>query len=81
MFRKLFILNGPPGSQANLRSEIDFEITAVAETATLLISVDDTYGRLKTLASEPLILLSLGESDLNPPDDLLAPIVIQQPEL
>jgi len=80
MFRKLFILNSSPGFQANLRSEIDFEITAVAETATLVISVDDTYGRLKTLASQPLILLSLGESDLNPPDDFLAPIVIQQPE-
>lgn len=80
MFRKLFVLNGPPGSQANLRAEIDFEITAVAETATLVISVDDTYGRLITLASQPLILLSLGESDLNPPDDFLAPIVIQQPE-
>ncbi len=80
MFRKLFILNSPPGYQANLRSAIDFEINGVAETATLVISVDDRYGRLKTLASEPLILLSLGESDLNPPDDFLAPLVIQQPE-
>jgi hypothetical protein len=80
MFRKLFLVNTHAGSQANLRSEIDFEISGVAETATLVISVDDSYGRLKTLASEELILLSLGESEVNPPDDFLAPIVIQQPE-
>jgi hypothetical protein len=79
MYRKLFVVNTPPGSQANLRSEIEFEIVGVAETATLVISVDDTYGRLKTLASEELILLSLGESEINPPDDFLEPVVIQEP--
>lgn len=80
MFRKLFILNNSTGTQTNLRTEIDFEILGVAETATLVISVDDAYGRLKTLASEELILLSLGESDLNPPDDFLSPIVILEPK-
>ena len=77
MFRKLYLINNHAGSQANLRSEIDFEISGVAETATLVISVDDTYGRLKALASEELILLSLGESEVNPPDDFLAPTNIK----
>jgi hypothetical protein len=79
MYRQLFIFTSPPGLQTNLRTDIDFEIAGVAETATLVISTDDSYGRLKEIASIPLILLNLGDSDLNPAGDLLAPIVIQEP--
>ena len=80
MYRKLFVFGSPSGLQTNLRDEIDFEIKGVAETARLVISVDDAYGRVKGLASEELILLSMGDSDLNPPGDFLEPIVIQEPE-
>jgi hypothetical protein len=79
MYRKLFVFSSPPDLQTNLRAEIDFEINGVAETGRLVISVDDTYGRLKELASEDLILLSLGDSDINPPGDLLETIIIQEP--
>jgi len=79
MYRKLFVFSSPPGVQTNLRANIDFEIKGVAETARLVISVDDSYGRLKMLASENLILLSLGDPDINPPDDFLATVVIQEP--
>jgi hypothetical protein len=79
MYRKLFVFSSPPGLQTNLRAEIDFEINGVAETGRLVISVDDTYGRLIKLASEDLILLSLGDSDINPPGDLLETVIIQEP--
>jgi hypothetical protein len=79
MYRKLFIFSSPTGAQANLVTDIDFEIKGVAETATLVISTDDWYGRIKTLSSEDLILLSVGDSDINPPGDHLAPIVFQEP--
>jgi hypothetical protein len=79
MYRQLFVFSSPPGAQANLTADIDFEIQGVAETATLVISLDDSYGRVKERASEELILLSLGDSDINPPGDHLAPIVIQEP--
>ena len=80
MYRKLFVFSTPLGNQTNLRTKIDFEIIGVAETGKLIISVDDSYGRLETLASQDLILLSLGDNDLNPPGDLLEPILIQDPE-
>ena len=79
MYRKLFVFNSLPNTQANLRVSIDFEIKSVAETATLVISVDDTYNRLKTIASEEIILISLGDSEINPSGDHLTPILIQEP--
>jgi len=79
MYRKLFIFSSPAGVQTNLVTEIDFEIKGVAETATLVISTDDWYGRIKALSSEDLILLSLGDSDINPPGDHLASIIFQEP--
>jgi len=79
MYRQLFVFTTEPGVQTNLFAEIDFEIIGVAETARLVVSVDDEYGRLKVLAAEDLILLALGDADINPPGDLLAPIVIQEP--
>ncbi len=79
MYRKLFVFSSPPGEQANLRTEIDFEIEGVAETATLVVRTDDSYGRMKSAASCTIILLAMGDSDINPAGDHLAPIVIQEP--
>jgi len=78
-YRELFVFTTEPGVQTNLVTEIDFEIIGVAEVARLIVSVDDEYGRPKALAAEDLILLALGDNDINPPGDLLAPIVIQEP--
>lgn len=68
-----------PGQRINLVLDIDFEITAVAETGTVVLSVDDSYGRTTDLASVEVILLGEGSSDINPAGDQLAPIIIQEP--
>lgn len=59
--------------------ELDYEISAVAETGRLQISTYDQYGRIEELTSVDLILLSMGEADLNPPGPLTESIVIQEP--
>jgi len=69
----------PVGARAVFTTDIDFEISAAAETARLKISIDDEYGRTVALNSVPLILLSIGEADIIPPLDVLAPIIIQEP--
>lgn len=69
----------PTGAWAVMSMDLDFEIAATAESAWLKISVDDEYGRTVALNSVPLILLSVGEADIVPPLDVLAPIVIQEP--
>lgn len=65
--------------KATLYMKLDFEISATAEAARLIISVSDEFGRTMAVNSVPLILISIGESDILPPADSLAPIAIQLP--
>lgn len=80
LVRKIKVMDFvPTGAWAVMSLDLDFEISATAESAWLKISVDDEYGRTVALNSVPLILLSVGEADIVPPMDVLAPIVIQEP--
>lgn len=80
LVRKIKVMDFVPiGAWAVMSMDLDFEIAATAESAWLKISVDDEYGRTVALNSVPLILLSVGEADIVPPMDVLAPIVIQEP--
>ena len=69
----------PPRAWAVMQTEIEFEIAATAESGRLQISVEDENGRITALNYVPLILMSIGDPDIIPPIDVLAPIVIQQP--
>ena len=79
LVRKIINYSATSGSVVGVAVELDFEIAAVAEAARLVISTDDSYGRIVALASVDLVLLSIGENDLNPPGDLLEPVVIRDP--
>ncbi|MCX8062023.1 MAG: hypothetical protein N3D16_05530 [Anaerolineales bacterium] len=65
---------------AHVYKDIPFEIPGVAEAAYLTLSVTDDLGRVTAVNSVPIILLSIGESDVIPAVDLRAPILIQQPQ-
>ncbi len=69
----------PVGAWAVMSLDLDFEIAATAEEGRLQISVDDEYKRTVALNSVPLILLSVGEADIIPPQDVLAPIILREP--
>jgi len=69
----------PPRAWAVMQTEIEYEIAANAESGRLQISVEDENGRTTALNYVPLILMSIGDPDIIPPIDVLAPIVIQQP--
>lgn len=58
---------------------VEFSLTAVVETARLVLSVDDLYGRKIALSSVDLLLLSVGSNEINPPVSLLEPYLIRQP--
>jgi hypothetical protein len=66
-------------SQIYINQEIEFEIAAVAEAGRLQVSTRDEHGRMISLASVDLLLLSIGEAELNPPGQLQEKIVIQEP--
>ncbi|MGW8250679.1 MAG: hypothetical protein ACWGO1_08565, partial [Anaerolineales bacterium] len=69
----------PVGAWAVMSLDLDYEIAATAEAAWVKISVDDEYGRTVAMNSVPLILLSVGEADIVPPMDVLAPVIIREP--
>jgi hypothetical protein len=58
---------------------VEFSIAAAAEAARLQISTEDEHGRMMALASVDLVLLAMGDDDLNPPTDLLEPLIIREP--
>ncbi len=63
----------------SLSEKVDYEISAVAETGRLQISTYDQFGRMIAFSSVDLVLLSLGEADLNPPGLLTEPVMIYEP--
>ena len=79
LFGETKVFNVPEGGRAVLSMDISFEIAAPAEAGRLQVYVQDKRGRVTALNSVPLILLSLGEADINPPSDALDPLIIQQP--
>lgn len=79
LMRELRRYAGEESQQITVGIEVAFQISAAAEVGRLQISVSDQEGRLASLASTDLILLSLGKSDLNPSGDSLEDIVIQSP--
>lgn len=73
------ILVYAPNLMAHMLTDMDFEIPGAAEAGRLVISTDDPQGRTMALASVDILLMSMGEADINPPGDLLEDIIIQEP--
>ena len=69
-----------PWKSNTVDMDVDYEIEANTEKGRLVISVEDEFWRLTDLSSVELILLSKGDSKLNPPLSILQTIVIQQPQ-
>jgi hypothetical protein len=78
--REIKTIGANEGQQINIATEMKFEIAAAAEAGRVVVSIEDKYGRVMSLASMDVILLSLGESDINQPGDLIENIVIEQPK-
>jgi hypothetical protein len=68
-----------PWTTARIGIEMDFEINSAAELGRLVISAEDSYGRLIEAASLDLVLMSQGISELNPATGLQQRIIIQEP--
>jgi hypothetical protein len=69
-----------PWHVATLTMDLEFEIRAAAELGRLVVSVEDSYGRMIDVNSVNLILLSSGSTELNPASALKEAIVIQDPQ-
>jgi hypothetical protein len=81
LVRQSKVLTTNPNAWANMTMDLNFEISAAAEVGRLIISVEDDKGRLMALNSVNLILLSMGEGDINPSSATQEAIIIEQPKL
>ena len=75
--RKLLVY--APDLQVHITTDMEFEIPGAAEAGRLVISTEDSQGRSLALASVDVLLMSVGDPDINPPGDLLEDIIIQEP--
>ena len=69
----------PEVKRTYLTEDLPFEIRQVGEAARLQISTFDSFNRLLAFNSGDLVLLSLGENDLNPAGSLLERVQILEP--
>jgi hypothetical protein len=79
LVRHLFTRESDEDGNTHLVMDITFKISSEAETARLEVSSQDGYGRISSLASTDLVLLSDGESEIKSVQDLYENIIIQQP--
>ncbi len=68
-----------PWQAARVDVNLDFEISGAGELGRLVVSLEDVYGRLIDVNSVNLILLSSGQTELNPATALQQRLVIQEP--
>jgi hypothetical protein len=73
----VFPLSG--GHRTNINESIEFTIPALSESARLVVYTYDEYNRMMSLASEDIILLSIGKQDLTEPDNLMDPFALLRP--
>ncbi len=80
LMREVKIYNPPSGARVTTGIEVTYEITAVAEVGRIQVMVVDGHGRTSSVNSIDLILLSMGETDLNLAGDNFEAIVIEEPK-
>ncbi|MGE5223787.1 MAG: hypothetical protein ACM3PY_15220, partial [Omnitrophica WOR_2 bacterium] len=73
------ILSFAPVPKVHVLEDLDFEISAAAEAGRLQISTEDKDGRIVALASVDILLMALGQNDINPPGDLAEDFIIREP--
>jgi hypothetical protein len=81
LVRQIRVYDVTPGARVNLAEKVPYQISAAAEVGRLVISMADEANRTIALNAIDLILLSLGEADINPSDALQEFIYIKQPTL
>lgn len=67
------------GPSTEITFKLDFEIAAAAELGRLVLTTQDAFGRLLAVNSVNLVLMSVGEPEINPPTALYEPLVVQTP--
>jgi hypothetical protein len=79
ILEKSWIFHFANGRRTTIDEQFDITISGVAEAARLSIYTLDENGRIMALASEDILLLSVGEADLAEALDLMEPFSLRAP--
>jgi hypothetical protein len=80
LLREVHNFIADPAAWIYISEPMEFELARVSEFAELRIITFDQFGRPVSAVSIELILLQVGETQLNPAGDLLEPLVIFEPQ-
>ncbi len=67
------------GRSIGIPAELEFQIAGVAETARLVLSVEDRFGRKIAISSIEVVLISIGDNQIYPSGYQNAPYLIKEP--
>jgi hypothetical protein len=79
MADQLIRLNIPDSGWVAFSTQVPFEINSAGESALLALTTFDAYGRRIAVNSVPLLLLQVGDSEIEVPTFQNEPIVFSQP--
>lgn len=79
IIRKDWLFNSQGGRRVTIDQEFEFKVEGLAESARLILYTQDAQGRIIALATEELLLLSLGETRYAESLALLEPFQIAKP--
>ncbi len=80
LYKKVFRTHNDKGYYTRLLMKIDYEIKGAAEVARLQVSTYDIFGRMQAFNSLEIMLLSIGETQLNPfPPDVKERVLLRSP--
>ena len=77
--RHLRTYSNIPWDIAKIGVDLEFGMSAAAEAGRMVVSVEDQFGRLMDVNSVDLILISVGQSELNPATALWQRLIIEEP--
>jgi hypothetical protein len=80
MFSKVITLQESETGWVYFTTEIPFEITTAAESASLTLTSYDSFGRRIALCNVPLLLMQVGDSVMEVPGFAYLPFYLEQPE-
>ncbi len=81
MFSRVLTLKESDTGWVYFTEEIPFEITTAAESASLMLTSYDGYGRRIAVCTVPLLLMQVGGSEIEVPGFPYLPFYLEKPEI
>ncbi|HTX78023.1 MAG TPA: hypothetical protein VMC62_00065 [Longilinea sp.] len=80
LYQKTLTYSGYAGARVYFSQQIPFQIGGVAESARMVVSTHDNFGRLQAVRAVDLILIQMGDNVITAGTEAREPYLIRQPK-